>query len=180
MPNWVAIVIIVVIIAAAASTFLYLNRRRSTQLRSRFGPEYGRALQEHGDRRRAEQELERRAKRVEGLNIRPLTPQQRDQFSEAWRTDQSRFVDDPGGAVAEADRLIADVMRARGYPVADCDRRVEDISVDHPRVVQNYRAAREVAVRHERGEATTEDLRRAMNHYGALLDELLETHEVNR
>src|SRR5204863_4139768 len=112
----------------------------------------------HGNRRRAEQELERREHRVERLNIHPLAGPDHDRFVAAWRADQARFVDDPAGAVTEADRLVQEVMKTRGYPVADFDQRVEDISVDHPHLVQNYRSARELADRHRRGEAGTEEL----------------------
>ena len=117
---------------------------------------------------------------MEHLHIRSLAPEDRDRFLAAWRNDQIRFVDDPAGAVTEADRLVQDVMIARGYPVADFDQRVELISVDHPNVVQNYRAARAIAQRHARGEATTEDLRKSLVFYRALFDELLEAQEVTR
>jgi hypothetical protein len=133
---------------------------------------------ELGGRARAEHDLERREKRIQGLNIRSLPPETRDRYVEAWHVDQARFVDDPRGAVLEADLLVQSVMRERGYPVADFDQRVDDISVDHPHVVQNYRAARDIVLQHQRGEATTEDLRRALVHYRALFDELLEIQEV--
>jgi len=133
-----------------------------------------------GDRTKAERELERREKRIEKLHIRSLPPASRDRFVAAWHTDQARFVDDPQGAVVEADRLVQDVMRERGYPVADFEQRVNDISVDHPQLVQNYRAAREIVLRQKRGEATTEDLRQALVHYRSLFDELLEMQEVRR
>ena len=131
-------------------------------------------------RSRAERELESREKRVERLHIRALDPRDRERFAEAWREDQKRFVDDPKGAVMEADRLVTEVMKARGYPVADFDERVDYISVDHPRVVENYRAARVIVDRHKRGEAGTEDLRQALIYYRALFDELLELAEVRR
>ena len=159
---------------------LAVSRRRSDHLKSRFGPEYERTLRESGDRRRAEHELERREKRVERLHIHPLSPRHRDQFVAAWRNDQARFVDDPSGAVTEADRLVQEVMKYRGYPVSDFDRRVEDISVDHPHLVENYRAARDLAERNRRGEANTEELRKALVYYRALFEELLEAQEVTR
>jgi hypothetical protein len=137
-------------------------------------------VNELGNRTKAERDLERREKRVERLHIRSLPPASRDRFAEAWREDQARFVDDPAGAVVEADRLVGDVMHERGYPVADFDQRVDDISVDHPHLVQNYRAAREIVLRHKRGQASTEDLRRALVHYRALFDELLEAQEERR
>ena len=180
MPTWAIVVIIAVLIGAAVAVWFYMNERRSRRLRSRFGPEYDRALREHHDRTRAERELERREKRVERLDIRPLPAAERERFIEAWRADQARFVDDPRGAVVEADRLVAEVMRARGYPVGNFEQRAADVSVDHPRVVQNYRAAREIVARHERGEAGTEDLRKAMVFFRLLFDELLELQEARR
>jgi len=160
--------------------WLLLDRRRSLRLRSRFGPEYERTVRESGDRRRAENELERREKRVERLHVHPLSMRDRDRFVAEWRADQARFVDDPAGAVTEADRLVQEVMKLRGYPVADFDQRVEDISVDHPHLVENYRAARDLAERHRRGQASTEDLRKALVYYRGLFDELLEVQEVSR
>jgi hypothetical protein len=180
MPAWEIVAIVAIIVAVALGVILLMTRRRTDHLRSRFGPEYERTLQDTGDRRRAERELERREKRVERLHIHPLSPRHRDQFVAAWRNDQARFVDDPSGAVTEADRLVQEVMKHRGYPVSDFDRRVEDISVDHPHLVQNYRAARDLAERNRRGQANTEELRRALVYYRALFEELLEAQEVAR
>lgn len=180
MPAWEIVAIIAIVVAIALGVVLVVSRRRSDHLKSRFGPEYERTLRESGDRRRAEHELERREKRVERLHIHPLSPRHRDQFVAAWRNDQARFVDDPSGAVTEADRLVQEVMKYRGYPVADFDRRVEDISVDHPHLVENYRAARDLAERNRRGEANTEELRKALVYYRALFEELLEGQEVTR
>jgi hypothetical protein len=180
MSTLAIILIAVVIVLCAIVAWLLISRQRSRRLRSRFGPEYQRTVNELGSRSKAERDLERREKHVQRLNIRPLAPAARDRFAEAWREDQARFVDDPKGAVIEADRLVAEVMRERGYPVADFEQRVDDISVDHPHLVQNYRAAREIVVRHKRGEASTEDLRQALVYYRALFDELLEVQEVKR
>jgi hypothetical protein len=180
MPAWEIVAIVAIIVAVALGVLLLMTRRRSDHLRSRFGPEYERTLYDTGDRRRAERELERREKRVERLHIHPLSPRHRDQFVAAWRNDQARFVDDPSGAVTEADRLVQEVMKYRGYPVSDFDRRVEDISVDHPHLVQNYRAARDLAERNRRGQANTEELRKALVHYRALFEELLEGQEVTK
>ena len=180
MPGWEIALIVAVIVLAALVVILLIDRRRSRHLRSRFGPEYERTVREHGDRRKGEQDLARREERVEKLHIHPLSMQDHDRFVAAWRTDQAKFVDDPPGAVTEADRLVQDVMRARGYPVADFDQRVEDISVDHPHLVRNYQSAREIALRHSRGEANTEDLRKALVYYRGLFDELLEQQEVTR
>jgi hypothetical protein len=180
MPGWELGLIIAVIVLAAVIVWLVLDRRKSMHLKSRFGPEYDRTLSETGNRRRAEHELERREHRVERLNIRPLSAAEHERFLAAWQADQARFVDDPAGAVTEADRLVQHVMKTRGYPVTDFDQRVEDISVDHPHLVQNYRSARELVGKHQRGEASTEDLRRALVYYRGLFDELLEVQEVNR
>jgi hypothetical protein len=134
-------------------------------------------LNERGDRRQAETELESRAKRVKLLDIRPLTQVQAGTFSEQWRSIQATFVDDPKRAVMEASQLVKEIMQARGYPVGDFERRAADISVDHPNVVENYREAREIAERNQRGQCTTEDLRKAIVHYRVLFKELLETRE---
>lgn len=171
----IAIVIAAVVIAAVA--WFAWRQRHTAELRARYGPEYSRAVDQMGSRRRAEAELEARKERVEHLDIRPLSAAQRDDFLERWRAVQARFVDDPKGAVSDADRLVENVMAARGYPLADFDRRAADLSVHHPRVVENYRAARDIALRHRRGEASTEDLRQAMVYYRELFRDLLEDRE---
>jgi hypothetical protein len=168
---WLVVAIAAIVIVAAA--WLVTSRRRSQRLRQRFGPEYDHAVQEESTVRRAEASLEARAKRVEALHIKPLIREDADRFDAAWRNVQTRFVDDPQGAVTEADRLVGEVMAARGYPLGNFEQRVADISVDHPDVVMNYRAAREIALVHARGQATTEDLRQAMVHYRALFSDLL-------
>ena len=170
------LIIILAVAVAALVTWIIVQNQRSKHLRKRFGPEYDRALQEQGSKRRAEALLEKREERVEHLKIRPLDPQERERFAEAWRTDQSRFVDDPKQAVIEADRLVGELMRVRGYPVSDFDQRAADISVHYPHVVEHYREAHAIAVRQKRGEAGTEDLRKAMVHYRALFEELLEAN----
>jgi hypothetical protein len=155
--------------------WLSVRRRRTTtaDLRKRFGSEYEQAVREHGSARRAEAQLAGRAKRVKGLNIRDLDPAQRDRFAFQWQTLQSRFVDEPKAAVAEADTLVSAVMQARGYPVADFNQRAADISVLHPHVVANYRSAHEIAVRLGQGDASTEELRTAMIHFRSLFEELM-------
>jgi hypothetical protein len=181
MPSWaIEVIMSLVITAMMGACWVFMRRRRSEHLRSRFGPEYDRVIREHGNQRRAEVVLETRERRVESLHIRALTHKDRDHFTQAWQADQARFVDDPKAAVTEADRLVTAVMKARGYPVSDFEQRVADISVDHPHVVENYRAASDIARRHRRGEATTEDLRQAMVYYRKLFDDLLETFEVTR
>jgi hypothetical protein len=175
----VTIVAIVVGVLVLALVGWYLwQRQRSEALRARYGPEYDRAVREAGDdRRRAESELLERQERVEHLDIRPLRAEQREDYQQRWRAVQAKFVDDPRGAVSDADGLVEDVMKARGYPVSDFDQRAADLSVHHPAVVSNYRAARDIAQRHRRGEASTEDLRQAMVHYRALFQDLLEDRE---
>jgi hypothetical protein len=171
---WV-IVIVAVAVAIAAVAFAVSRRQQSVRLRRRFGPEYDRAVQESGTVATAEARLRAREARVERLNIRPLSASDSARFSTAWREVQTHFVDDPSGAIVDADRLVGDVMRARGYPMSEFDQRVADISVDHPNVVTNYRAARDIARSHVEGRANTEDLRQAMVHYRALFTDLLET-----
>jgi hypothetical protein len=131
-------------------------------------------VREHGSERKAQAKLEDREKRVEKLSIRDLDPLERERFSKQWDSVQSRFVDSPKGAVTEADDLVSSLMKARGYPISDFDQRAADISVDHPRVVENYRSAHEIALRVGKNAATTEDLRTAMIHYRSLFDELVQ------
>ncbi|HEV3062822.1 MAG TPA: hypothetical protein VGY48_31540 [Vicinamibacterales bacterium] len=175
-PKLIALAVAVVL-AVVLLAWLFVQRRRSTTtlvMRQRFGPEYERAVGEHGSARRAEAHLAAREKRVEKLKIHDLDPAKREQFSAQWQVLQSRFVDDPKGAVTEADALVSTLMQARGYPVADFTQRAADISVDHPRVVANYRSAHEIALRLGNGEANTEDLRTAMIHYRSLFEELVQ------
>ena len=174
-PKMIVIVAVLIVIAAVL-VWLYLrNRRRTTAgLRQKFGSEYERAVLAHGSEGKAESKLEDRAKRVEKLKIRDLDPTEHERYSKQWAAVQSRFVDSPKGAVAEADDLVSSVMQTRGYPVSDFDQRAADISVDHPKVVQNYRSAHEIALRLGKDQASTEDLRTAMIHYRSLFEELVE------
>jgi hypothetical protein len=165
---------LVVILVAGIATMLLTRKRRSARLRTQFGgPEYARVVKEGGNQRRAENKLERRAERVESFHIRALAPADHARFLESWRKVQGRFVDSPGGAVTEADQLLGDVMSLRGYPVSDFEQRAADISVDHPLVMENYRAGHGIAVRQTLGQATTEELRQAMIHYRTLFEELV-------
>lgn len=178
MPDWLWIVIaVVVLLVLAVVVWAVMARQRRERLRGRFGPEYERAVEEHGGARGAEAELARREAKHERLDIIPLAPEARERYLDSWRDLQTRFVDDPGEAVSDADRVVTEVMRERGYPMDDFDQRVADVSVDHPDVVEHYRAAHSVHTAHERGEATTEDLRQAVVHYRALFSELVETSE---
>jgi hypothetical protein len=177
MDQGTLIAIVVGVLVLAVIGWLVWQRQRSEQLKQRYGPEYARTVNELGDTRRAESELIKRQERVAALDIRPLTAAQLTRFQQQWRAVQTRFVDDPKAAVTDADALVEDAMRTRGYPVSDFDQRAADLSVHHPRVVENYRAARDIAHRHRRGEATTEDLRQAMVYYRGLFQDLLEDHE---
>lgn len=170
----IVIVVIAVIILAAVVAFV-ASRRRSTALHQRFGGEYDRTVATTGSRERAEKELAEREARVRKLHIQPLAPGARDRYADEWRTVQATFVDQPGEAVRSADRLVTNVMRDRGYPVDDAAQRVDDLSVAHAGVVNNYRTARAISLLNDNGRATTEDLRNAMMSYRSLFAELLGT-----
>jgi len=172
---WV-ILAIVVVLALVVVGWLWARLRRTEHLQDRFGPEYARTVDEHGDARAAEKELTERESRREKFDIRPLAPESRARYLERWKDVQARFVDDPAPAVADADRLIGEAMRERGYPVDDFDQRAADLSVDYPDVVENYRAGHSVAAGN--GSADTEDMRQAMVHYRSLFDRLVEREET--
>lgn len=172
----VGIIALLALLALAA--WLFSRRKQSYRLAQRFGPEYGHAVDKLGSRSKAEAELKARESRVERLNIVALTPTDAARFSQAWSDLQGRFVDNPKGVVVQADQLVRELMAKRGYPVGDFERRAADISVDHPAVVDHYRAAQAIALRDKRGEADTEELRKAVVHYRALFDELLEVRVV--
>jgi hypothetical protein len=174
MDTTTAIVLVVAVVAILIAAFAFMRMQRSRDLRSRFGPEYERAVEETGARHRAEAALAEREKRVKRLDIRPLSQGEIDGFVKSWRGVQAEFVDDPRNSIGRADDLIGDLMAARGYPVSDFDQRAADLSVDHGPLVHNYRIAHEVAVRHARGEAGTEDLRQAMIHYRELFEDLID------
>jgi hypothetical protein len=177
MDTNVIIALAAVAVLVALAVVYYVQQRRRAHLRSRFGPEYDRTVRETHDLRKAESTLAARERRVARLSIRPLSPADQSRFTESWTRVQARFVDDPTAAVTEADRLVGEVMHARGYPLGDFDQRAADISVDHPHVVEHYRAARDIAQRHARGQASTEDLRQAFVHYRALFSDLLTARE---
>ena len=167
---FITVIALVIVIVAIA---FFVLRNRSRRLQERFGPEYKRTVAETGGRWKAESALEHRAKRVAQLNIRHLTPVERTRFQDAWREVQGHFIDNPNETLVEADRLIGSVMSTEGYPVAEFEQRAADISVDHPVVVENYRGGHQIALRHARGQASTEDLRQAMIHYRSLFEDLL-------
>jgi len=168
----IAVVIVLLVLIAAA--WAVARQRQSRLLRKRFGPEYDRLLAERGDRARVEAELKAREKRVQRFTIKPLSTADATRFSEEWGALQTRFIDNPQGVVMQADRLVRDLMIKRGYPMEDFEHRAADISVHHPELVETYRLAQVIAMRDQRGEATTEDLRKAVVYYRTLFDELLE------
>ncbi len=185
MPNvtnstLLIVAIAVVIAAVAVALWMAQQRRRRAHLRERFGPEYDRTVTAVGTAGKAEAVLAEREKRVTTYHIRELNADERRRFSDAWTSVQGRFVDDPSAAVIEADRLVNEVMTARGYPMSDFDRRAEDLTVEHANVVHHYRAAREIAARQERKAASTEELRQALVHYRALFADLLGETPVRR
>ena len=170
---WVVIVAAVVVILVALIATVMVRKRRRRQLQGRFGSEYDRTVGDSHNRRTAERELREREAKVDELDLRPLTEASRQRYSQQWTDMQSSFVDRPQVAVADADRLVTDVMRERGYPVDDFDTRSELVSVNHPEVVQNYRTAHTIAARTIEGRTSTEDLRQAVISYRALFEEML-------
>jgi hypothetical protein len=169
---WIASIGAVLVVTAIVA-WTAARKRRTEGLQEQFGPEYDRTISQTDTRREAEAELEARRARREELDIRPLTPAARDRYASTWTTVQSRFVDEPTTSLREADRLVADLMRERGYPMDDFEQRAADVSVDHPQVVAHYRVAHEIS---GRSESSTEDMRQGMIHYRALFEELLEVH----
>jgi antitoxin component HigA of HigAB toxin-antitoxin module len=179
MDSTLILLVVVVAVAIVAIAFwlttVQRRRQRSHELKEQFGPEYERAVTAYGRQTEAEKELEQRKERVDQLHIRTLSNEQSTRYASQWHEVQAQFVDDPEQAIAEADRLVVEVMQARGYPMVEFEQRAADVSVDHPDVVEHYRAAHRIAGRSARGEAETEDLRQAMVHYRALFQELIET-----
>jgi hypothetical protein len=178
MDTWVWIVIgVIVAIVVLGVVVSALRTRRSRSLQDQFGREYDRTVDKAGGRREAERELAERQKRHDELELKPLSQDARERYLQQWQVTQGRFVDDPTGAVSEADDLVQKVMRDRGYPVDDFEQRAADISVEHPELVEKYRTANGIARASERGEASTEDLRHSVRHYRALFVELLEVDD---
>jgi hypothetical protein len=174
---WLVIVAVIVVLAIGAFAWVYAQRKRRIRMRTHFGAEYDRTVREVGSPEKAESVLAERTRRVRELKLHRLSHEQAETFAREWKRIQGMFVDDPDGAVAAADRLVTEVMSARGYPIEDFETRAADLSVEHPRVVENYRIARALATRRSRGEAGTEELRQAVVNYRALFDDLLKTDE---
>jgi hypothetical protein len=174
--GWVLIAVVAVALVALL-VWRLLAKRRTSRLQEQFGPEYERTIDQSKNRREAESQLTARTERREQLDIRPLSAAACERYEAQWSKIQAQFVDSPQAAVAAGDSLIQDVMRDRGYPVQDFDQRAEDVSVDHPQVVENYRKGHELAVASANDKGSTEDLRQAMRHYRALFGELLEPAE---
>ena len=173
-PKILIPVIVVVAALIVIAAVLITRQRKSKHLKQQFGPEYDRAVDQQGNARHAEVILLEREKRVEKFSLRPLTSSDRQRYAEDWAAVQRRFVDDPSNAVNQADALVNTVLAARGYPVGEAEQQAADISVNYPSLVQNYRAARVVMLRHSQSQASTEDLRLAMVNFRSLFDELLE------
>jgi hypothetical protein len=175
-----AAVVAVLVIAVLAWMLVKKRRATTANLRERFGTEYERAVESQGSERKGRAKLLDREKRMEKLNIRELEPAERERFLEQWKVAQSHFVDSPKNAVTQADELVSSLMQSRGYPVSDFEQRAADVSVDHPRVTENYRVAHAIALRLDKSETSTEDLRTAMIHYRTLFDELLQVRVVDK
>ena len=179
MPDWGWVLIAAIVVLAVIAVIVFAraasSRKRTERLKERFGPEYERTLDETGEQRAAEDELAARVQRRDELNIVALSPQAREKYAANWRAVQTAFIDNPSSAVSDADRLVTAVMRERGYPIDDFDQRAADISVDHPTVVDNYRAAHRISLSQQQGNVDTEEERQAFVHYRALFEKLLET-----
>ena len=179
MPVWVWILIAAIVVIAVIAVIVVArsvnSRKRTKRLKEQFGPEYERTLAETGEQHAAEDELAARERRRDKLNIVALSPQAREKYAASWRAVQTAFIDNPSSAVGDADRLVMAVMRERGYPIEDFDQRAADISVDHPAVVDNYRAAHRISLSQQQGNVDTEEERQAFVHYRALFEKLLET-----
>jgi hypothetical protein len=181
MPAWGWILIVIgALILVGGIAWVVVARRRTEHLRTRFGPEYNRVVSHAESKRQAESELSARETRREDLEIKPLRQASRARYTEEWKSIQSDFVDEPNRAVARADSLLQKVMEERGYPVEKFDQRAADLSVDHPKVVENYREGHRLATRSAGNGAETEDLRQAMRHYRALFEELVEAAPEQR
>jgi hypothetical protein len=176
---YVILIVVLVLVVGIVLGVVYSRRsRRSARLKDKFGSEYDTTVKTMGGKKEGQTELEARQKHVEGLDIHPLSASERGRFLADWAVVQSKFVDQPGQAIGNADRLIMEVMQLRAYPVSDFEQRAADISVNYPDLVSNYRAARAIAVKNEQHKADTEELRQAMIYYRSLFDELVLSETV--
>jgi len=179
MPTWgwilIAVLAVIAVLAIAVAVRATMAQKRSERLKEHFGPEYKQVVSETGDERAAEKELAARERNRKKLDIVALSPEAQTKYAEHWRRVQTEFVDNPSRAVGEADRLVTLVMRERGYPIDDFDQQAADISVDHPEVVENYRAGHSIHLAQERADVGTERQREAFVHYRVLFEKLLET-----
>ena len=173
----IAVALIVVVLGIVLLPML-ARRKRSDRLHDQFGSEYEHTVQVLGDEKKAQNELEERQKYVKALDIRPLSEIEHKRYTADWAAIQSKFVDEPGQAIVDADRLIMEVMQLRAYPIADFEQRAADVSVSYPALVSNYRAARVIALKNQEHKADTEELRQAMIYYRSLFDELLVTDAI--
>lgn len=170
-------VVVVLVILGIALGVVFSSRQRSKRLQNKFGPEYDRTVQNVGSEKKAQVELNERQKHVDTLNIKPLSAD-RGRYTAEWAAVQAKFVDQPGEATQEADKLIMQVMQARAYPISDFEQRAADLSVTYPTLVNNYRAAREIALKNEQHSANTEELRQAFIYYRSLFEELLKEETI--
>jgi hypothetical protein len=171
-------VVLVLVVLGAILALIFARRQRSKRFQNKYGTEYDRTVQNAGNEKKAQAELNERQKHVDTLNIRPLSVSERERYQAEWTGIQAKFVDQPGQATVEADHLITEVMKVRAYPVSAFDQRAADISVKYPALVSNYRAAREIAIKNEQHSANTEELRQALIYYRSLFDELLKDETV--
>ncbi|HLA07857.1 MAG TPA: hypothetical protein VJ022_10465 [Anaerolineales bacterium] len=174
----IIIAVVVLVIIGAILGPIFARRKRSERLHKQFGSEYDHTVQALGGEKKAHTELEERQKHVESLDIHPLSVTERDRYASDWAAVQSKFVDEPGQAIVDADRLIMEVMQMRAYPISDFEQRAADVSISYPALVSNYRAARVIALKNQEHQADTEELRQAMIYYRSLFNELLVTDAV--
>jgi hypothetical protein len=183
MDTATIIILVFAIVILAALIYLLFERQRMGKVKAKFGPEYDRVVSEEGTPRHAVQVLEEREKRVEKYNIRALSQEECMRFAAKWRSVQEHFVDDPKSAVWDADRLVNEALQTKGYPMSDFEHQAADISVNHPRVVDEFRMAHRIAVNSQQGQCSTEDLRVAMQHYRNLFEQISDINvaqEVHR
>jgi hypothetical protein len=174
---YIAVIVILVIMGIILAP-MFSRRKRSQNFQDKFGDEYGRTVESAGGEKQAQAEFNNRQKHVDTLKIRPLSVEERERYLATWAAVQSKFVDQPGEATVEANHLVTEVMELRDYPVSDFDQRAADISINYPKLVSDYRAAREIRIKHEQQQATTEELRHALIYYRSLFSELLGAETV--